>query len=161
MGHGFEKQQCTLVSDEHFEDSFVVGVSEVEEEDSSSETEVQMPNLEGTDFEGMTAEEFSKIFAEMDVQEVSLQDAGLEGVFPDDLEHEKFVEQAEQENWDDREVPVADEIRIAVLGRPNIGKSTLVNQMIGMERHVVHDMPGTTMDAVDSLLEVDGRKYTG
>ena len=31
--------------------------------------------------------------------------------------------------------------------------------MIGSERHVVHDMPGTTMDAVDSLLEIDGRKY--
>jgi GTP-binding protein len=51
------------------------------------------------------------------------------------------------------------EMRIAVIGRPNIGKSTLVNLMVGEERHVVHDMPGTTMDAVDSPLEVDGQKY--
>lgn len=45
------------------------------------------------------------------------------------------------------------ELRIAVLGRPNIGKSTLVNRLIGEDRHVVHDMPGTTMDAIDSILE--------
>ncbi len=52
-----------------------------------------------------------------------------------------------------------DEIRIAVIGRPNIGKSTLVNRLLGEDRHVVHDSPGTTMDAVDSLLEIDGRRY--
>ena len=51
------------------------------------------------------------------------------------------------------------EIRIAVLGRPNIGKSTLINRLLGEERHVVHDAPGTTMDAVDSVLEVEGRRY--
>lgn len=49
------------------------------------------------------------------------------------------------------------EIRIAVIGRPNIGKSTLVNLLIGEERHVVHDMPGTTMDAVDSVFLWNGR----
>jgi GTP-binding protein len=51
----------------------------------------------------------------------------------------------------DREEP--NELRIAVLGRPNIGKSTLVNRMIGEDRHIVHDMPGTTMDAIDSVIE--------
>ena len=51
------------------------------------------------------------------------------------------------------------EMRIAVIGRPNIGKSTLINRMVGEERHVVHDMPGTTMDAVDSPFEVEGRHY--
>ncbi len=51
------------------------------------------------------------------------------------------------------------EIRIAVIGRPNIGKSTLVNRLLGEERQVVHDAPGTTMDAVDCRLEVDGRRY--
>ena len=51
-----------------------------------------------------------------------------------------------------------DELRIAVLGRPNIGKSTLVNRLIGEDRHVVHDAPGTTMDAIDSILETpEGR----
>jgi len=51
------------------------------------------------------------------------------------------------------------EIRIAVIGRPNIGKSTLINRMVGQERHVVHDMPGTTMDAVDSPFEHNGNRY--
>jgi GTP-binding protein len=49
------------------------------------------------------------------------------------------------------------EIRVAVIGRPNIGKSTLVNRILGEERHVVHDMPGTTMDSVDSVMEFGGR----
>ncbi len=56
---------------------------------------------------------------------------------------------------EDEEEP--NELRIAVVGRPNIGKSTLVNQLIGEERHVVCDMPGTTMDSVDSVIQVDGR----
>ncbi|MBX2798003.1 MAG: ribosome biogenesis GTPase Der [Myxococcales bacterium] len=50
-------------------------------------------------------------------------------------------------------------IRIAVVGRPNIGKSTLVNALLGEERHVVDNVPGTTMDPVDSALQVDGRDY--
>ena len=61
---------------------------------------------------------------------------------------------------DDGEDAENNEIRIAVIGRPNIGKSTLVNRMIGEDRHVVHDRPGTTMDTVDSVFETeDGRKW--
>lgn len=52
-----------------------------------------------------------------------------------------------------------DEIRVAVLGKPNIGKSTLVNRLIGEERHVVHDSPGTTMDSIDSVVQIDGQQY--
>ncbi len=52
-----------------------------------------------------------------------------------------------------------DEIRIAVIGRPNIGKSTLVNRLVGEERQVVHDMPGTTMDAVDTVFVANGRTF--
>ncbi len=51
------------------------------------------------------------------------------------------------------------EIRVAVLGHPNVGKSTLVNQILGEERQVVHDMAGTTMDAVDSVLRVGDRNW--
>ncbi|MCB9678514.1 MAG: ribosome biogenesis GTPase Der [Alphaproteobacteria bacterium] len=50
-------------------------------------------------------------------------------------------------------------IRIAVIGRPNIGKSTLVNRLLGEERHVVHDAPGTTMDPIDSPLHTEDRDY--
>jgi GTPase len=46
-----------------------------------------------------------------------------------------------------------DALRVAIVGRPNVGKSTLFNQLIGEERSVVHDMPGTTRDAIDTLVE--------
>lgn len=57
------------------------------------------------------------------------------------------------------EAPPAGEIRIAVIGRPNLGKSTLVNRLLGEERQVVHDAPGTTMDAIDSLLVTPARTW--
>lgn len=50
-------------------------------------------------------------------------------------------------------------IRLAVLGRPNVGKSTLLNRLLGEERFVASAMPGTTRDAVDETLERDGRTF--
>ncbi len=58
---------------------------------------------------------------------------------------------------DDAE-PDPDLIRLAVIGRPNVGKSTLVNQWMGSDRVIVSDVAGTTRDAIDLPLEVDGRK---
>jgi len=50
--------------------------------------------------------------------------------------------------------------RIAVVGRPNVGKSTLVNALLGEERVVVFDQPGTTRDSIHVDFERDGRRYT-
>jgi len=50
-------------------------------------------------------------------------------------------------------------IRVAVVGRPNVGKSTLINRMVGEERQVVFDMPGTTKDAIDVPFSRDGTDY--
>ena len=63
--------------------------------------------------------------------------------------------------------PVADEvgghdesIRIAVIGRPNVGKSTLINRLVGEERVIATDLPGTTRDSIFVPFERDGRQFT-
>ena len=52
-----------------------------------------------------------------------------------------------------------DEIRVAILGRPNAGKSSLINRILGWDRMVVSDVPGTTRDTVDTLLEWEGQTF--
>ena len=51
----------------------------------------------------------------------------------------------------------SDVIRLAVIGRPNVGKSSLVNRVLGEERVIVSDLAGTTRDAIDTRVEVEGR----
>ena len=52
-----------------------------------------------------------------------------------------------------------DQLKIAVLGRPNVGKSSLVNRIVGNTRVMVNDMPGTTRDAIDTPVQVGEKKY--
>ncbi|ASU38401.1 ribosome biogenesis GTPase Der [Herbaspirillum sp. meg3] len=58
------------------------------------------------------------------------------------------------------EVDVARGIKIAIVGRPNVGKSTLVNTLLGEERVIAFDMPGTTRDSIEIPFERDGKQYT-
>jgi GTPase len=58
-----------------------------------------------------------------------------------------------------RVVPGDEAIRVAILGRPNVGKSSLFNALIGSERTIVSEVPGTTRDSIDTVLERDGRVF--
>ncbi len=53
-----------------------------------------------------------------------------------------------------------DSIKIAVIGKPNAGKSSIINRIIGENRVIVSDIPGTTRDAIDTKFERNGQKYT-
>jgi GTPase len=50
-------------------------------------------------------------------------------------------------------------VRVSIIGRPNVGKSSILNRLLGEERALVSEIPGTTRDAVDTLLEREGRRY--
>ncbi|WP_439136128.1 ribosome biogenesis GTPase Der, partial [Pseudomaricurvus sp.] len=66
----------------------------------------------------------------------------------------EFPPQEEEEEEDDRG------IKMAIVGRPNVGKSTLVNRLLGEDRVIVYDMPGTTRDSIYIDYERDGKPYT-
>ncbi len=53
-----------------------------------------------------------------------------------------------------------DDIKIAIIGKPNVGKSSIVNALVGEERVIVSDIAGTTRDSIDTPFEKDGTKYT-
>ena len=92
---------------------------------------------------------------------------GFERVMPVSAEHGEAVDdvidaigeivpaEAGQEQTEDETVPV----RVAIIGRPNIGKSSLLNRLLNEERTVVSPISGTTRDAIDSEIERNGRRY--
>jgi GTP-binding protein len=80
--------------------------------------------------------------------------SAAQGLGTGDLLDRLVDELADEEEAEDEEEPV----RLAIIGRPNVGKSSLVNRFLGAERVIVSEVAGTTRDAIDLPLEVDGRK---
>lgn len=70
---------------------------------------------------------------------------------------DKCVEYFPPESEDEEE---DDTIKVAVVGKPNAGKSSLINRLLGEDRVIVSDIAGTTRDAIDTQLEKNGKKYT-
>ncbi len=76
---------------------------------------------------------------------------GVRGVI--ELALEPYPEPADEE-------PQSDELKVAIVGRPNVGKSTMINALLGEERVIAFDQPGTTRDAIYIDFERNGQKYT-
>lgn len=88
---------------------------------------------------------------------------GLGEPFPVSAEHGTGVGDVLDEavSWFGKGETVEDDsVKIAVVGKPNAGKSSLVNKLLGFERTIVTNIAGTTRDAIDTALDYNGRKYT-
>ena len=87
---------------------------------------------------------------------------GIDRVFPVSAEHGRGITELLDEvaismpRPEKNEEDTEREIRVSIIGRPNVGKSTLLNRLVGQERAMVSSIAGTTRDAVDSLVEHDG-----
>ncbi|MFY9558559.1 MAG: ribosome biogenesis GTPase Der [Blastocatellia bacterium] len=89
---------------------------------------------------------------------------GLDAVFPISAEHGDGVAEMLDAAIDILAAPEARdafrrEIRLAIVGRPNVGKSSLVNRLVGEERVIVSPIPGTTRDAIDTELDYDDTHF--
>jgi len=100
---------------------------------------------------------------EKDVPEFST--LGIEPLWPVSAEHGLGVAELLDEMVNRLRVVPAEEnasaegIRVAVVGKPNVGKSSLVNSLLGQQRVIVDEEPGTTRDAIDAEFVADGQRY--
>ena len=98
---------------------------------------------------------------------------GIRELFPISAEHGRGVDELldavlealpsedriTTEGTEDTGEESASEIKVAIIGHPNVGKSTLLNRLTGSERAIVSPVPGTTRDAVDEVVERDGQRF--
>ena len=101
---------------------------------------------------------------EHDALALDFYELGMDGVYPVSAAHGYGLKalmdnlvQGLSEDADEAGEP--DRIRVAVVGRPNVGKSSLINRILGLDRLLVSDLPGTTRDAVDTPFSFQGKDY--
>ena len=118
---------------------------------------------DGLDVRTVASEFFSLGLGEP-VSIAASQNRGIQAMLSDVLQSSGLeqVVASEDESADelDDDAEKDKSIKVAIIGRPNVGKSTLVNRFLGEERVVVFDMPGTTRDSVFIPFERDGKRYT-
>ena len=115
---------------------------------ATNKTEGLDANLTNAEFHGLGLGEPVAVSAAHGDRITALMDAVLADFVDADLSTESAAD-------DEEDRP----LQIAVIGRPNVGKSTLINRLIGEERLVVYDQPGTTRDSVTVPFERDGQRY--
>jgi GTP-binding protein len=94
------------------------------------------------EFYGLGAEQIYSLSAE--------HRYGVDGLMDEVI---KILPKLTEEKWD------RDAAKVAVIGRPNVGKSSLINRLLGYKRVIVDEAPGTTRDAIDTFFERNGKKY--
>ncbi len=99
-------------------------------------------------------------------QEVKLYDfykLGIKKLYPISAEHRygitDFLDDLTEILPKTDTEETGDVVRLAVVGKPNVGKSSLINRLLGQQRLLVSDMPGTTRDAIDSLCKINEKPY--
>ncbi|MCX7759590.1 MAG: ribosome biogenesis GTPase Der [Hydrogenothermaceae bacterium] len=95
---------------------------------------------------------FDNVIPISTIQKLGVADL-LDKIYECIPEYEKEIEEQEEEETDQ------EYIKVAIVGKPNAGKSSLLNAILGEERALVSDIPGTTRDTVDTVFEKDGDRY--
>ena len=98
-----------------------------------------------------------------DVLEAVFESLGLETLHEEtdesDAVEPEVAEYGEETQDEGQAVPEPKEVKVAIIGHPNVGKSTLLNRLTGTSRSIVSPIPGTTRDAVDEVVEIDGKSF--
>jgi GTP-binding protein len=90
---------------------------------------------------------------------------GIDMIYPLSAQHNYGIERLIEAVIEILPAPISEEerergaVRIAVVGRPNVGKSSLINRILGYDRVIVHETPGTTRDVIDTPFSVDDHSY--
>lgn len=116
---------------------------------TSSKPSFVLANKLDTPQQGMNKAEFYS-FGMENVYDISALSGRNLGDFLDDL--------IEQLDFSDAAFEVDTRLRLAIIGKPNVGKSSLTNALLGYDRSIVTDIPGTTRDSIDSILKYYGKE---